>query len=205
MLTKPTLLYYIKRIGHPVFTSRQMADASGKSLSTVTQSLNHLCRQHAVVKLRRGLWGEIVSGRLDAYAVVPYLTPGHRAYVSFVSALSIHGIISQIPPVVTVASTAHSRRIRTSLATYSVHQIASGFFEGFDWDASGGFLIAEPEKALADCLYLAAHRKRQYGRFPELEFPESFRRSRVRHWVKQIRPRQARLFAERRLQEMLDA
>lgn len=47
-------------------------------------------------------------------------------------------------------------------------------------------MIAEPEKALVDCLYLSACKKRQYGYFPELHFPRSFSFKKVKDWIKKI-------------------
>jgi len=176
---------------------------SGKSLSGVVQALNNLCRQGVVVKIRHGLWGETLTGRLNVYDIVPYLTPGHRAYVSFLSALHLYGIIGQIPRVITVASTAHTRQVKTALATYSVHQIARPFFRGFDWDAkSRTYLIAEPEKALADCLYLSGYRKNQYAHFPELEFPRSFKIGRLKYWLSQIPNAKVRRHAETRMRAL---
>ena len=73
----------------------------------------------------------------------------------------MHGIIEQIPQVVTLASTAHTSTLRTKTGVFSVHQIAPVLFDGFDWyKGEGNFLIAEPEKALADYLYFVALGKR---------------------------------------------
>jgi len=71
--------------------------------------------------------------------------------------LHIYGIIEQIPQVVTIASTAHSKTIKTKIGTYVIHRISPYFFKGFDWHkGTGSFLIAELEKALIDSLYLSA-------------------------------------------------
>ena len=50
----------------------------------------------------------------------------------------------------------------------------------------GKFLIAEPEKALVDCLYLSAQKKKQFGHFPELSFPKSFSFKKARGWAGEI-------------------
>jgi len=183
----------IRRIRRPVFTTRELSALSRKSLSSTTQGLETLVRQGLVVKLRRGLWGDAGNDRLSAYAIVPFLSPGHRAYVSFLSALHLHGLVEQIPRVVTVASTAHTKTVVTSLGTFHVHRIVPSFFKGFDRHGrNGDFLIASPEKALVDCLYLSAHRKNQYGHFPELHFPRSFSFRRAKAWAKAIPSLRAR-------------
>ncbi len=177
----------IRQLNRPIFTTHGLAAVSGKSPSATTQALNLLEREGVVVKICRGIWGEAGGGRLSPYAVVPYLFPRHRAYVSFISALHLYGMIGQIPQVVTVASTTHTKIIRTEVGVFSVHRIAPGFFDGFDWyRGTGSFLIAEQEKALVDSLYLSARKKRRFGHFPEMHFPRSFSFRKARSWVKRI-------------------
>jgi len=177
----------VRKLHRPVFTTREVSALSGKSLSATTQGLNYLVRQGLLLKVRRGLWADVSGQRLTAPALVPYLVPGHRAYISFTSALHLHGIVEQIPRVMTLASTAHSRTIRTPLGDFLIHRITPAFLAGFDWDrGEGSFLIAAPEKALVDSLYLSAHRKRQYRHFPELRFPPSFSFSRAAAWARKI-------------------
>ncbi|MBI5244066.1 MAG: hypothetical protein HY922_10390 [Elusimicrobia bacterium] len=178
---------YIRQLKRPIFTTRELSALSGKSLSSVTQALNCLERQGLVIKLCRGVWGEAGNEQMHSFAAVPFLFPRSRAYVSFISALHAHGIIEQIPQFVTLASTTHSRKIRTKLGVYSVHQIAPSFFRGFDWyKGTGSFLMAEPEKALIDGLYLSTRRKKQYAEFPELFFTSSFSFKKAEYWAKEI-------------------
>ena len=179
---------YVKSLGRPVFTTREAASISGRSLSAATQALDHLVRQGIIYKVCRGVWADAGATTVSPYTVIPFLFPRHRAYVSFVSALHMHGIIEQIPQVITLASTAHTRTVRTKVGTFSVHQIAPSFFDGFDWyRGTGSFLIAEPEKALIDSLYLSACKKRQFGHFPEMRFPRSFSFPRALRWARSIR------------------
>ena len=56
------------------------------------------------------------------------------AYVSVQSALYLHGMISQIPHVIYVASLARTQRVATTIGTYSIHQIAPEFFGGYRTD-----------------------------------------------------------------------
>ena len=102
----------INKLGKQVFTTHEVSLASAKSLSVVTQSLNHLVKEGIIVKIHKGVWAQ-GAGPVSPYVVIPYLFPRHRAYVSFISALHLHGIIEQIPQVITLASTAHASTIRT--------------------------------------------------------------------------------------------
>ena len=176
---------------------------SGKSLSAVTQSLNNLVREGAVAKISRGVWMREGGEAVSPYAVIPYLFPRHRAYVSFVTALHIHGIIEQIPQVTELASTSHAITIRTNLGVFYTHHIAPSFFSGFGWHkGNSGFLIAEQEKALIDSLYLSAHKKRRFGNFPELHFPDSFSFKRARAWANKISNKTTRTYVLKKLDDI---
>lgn len=186
-MPRRSILIFIKQLHRPVFTTYELATLSGKSLSTTTQALNFLAREGLIFKIYRGIWGEVGNEHLSPYVVIPFLLPRHRAYVSFISALHLYGIIEQIPQVITLASTAHTKIIDTKIGTFSIHRITPLFFDGFNWyKGTGNFLIAEPEKALVDSLYLSACKKKQLGYFPELHFPKSFSFKKVKEWIKKI-------------------
>ncbi len=199
-MVKKTLIAHIMGLGRPVFSARELSAVSGKSPSTVSQGLAFLRRQGLVVKVSHGVWaaGGTAPG---PYSVIAHILPKQRAYVSFTSALHLHGVIEQIPRVVTLASVAHSREIKTAAGVFAVHHLSPSFFSGFAWrEGAGGFLLAEPEKALVDCLYVSAFRKRQFSYFPELRFPKSFSFKKARGWIDSIKSRKAAVHALRRLE-----
>ena len=199
-MSKRPILIYIKQLHRPVFTTYELAACSGKSPSAVIQALNFLKREGLILKVCRGIWAEAGNEHLSPYAVIPFLLPRHRAYVSFISALHLHGIVEQIPQVITLASTAHTKIIRTKIGTFSVHHITPLFFDGFNWYRKTGiFLIAEPEKALVDSLYLSACKKKQFGYFPELHFPKTFSFKRAKEWVKKIPDSKISSYVRRKL------
>ncbi len=196
-----SILSAIKKLKRPIFTTREAAACAGGSMSNTIQALNHLVKEGVVIKIARGVWGFDMGGvRFSQYSVIPFLLSRSRAYVSFLSALHIQGIIEQIPQSVTLASTSHTRTIKTKFGTFFIHRIAPYFFKGFGWyKSSGDFLIAEPEKALVDCLYLSARRKKQFGHFPELHFPKAFSFRRAFSWAEQIRDPKIRTYVVNRL------
>lgn len=186
-MTKKSILTVIKQLRRPVFTTNEIAALSSRPLSTTVEALKFLEKKEFIFKVYRGIWAESGNKELSPYTVIPYLFPRHRAYVSFVSALHLYGIIEQIPQVITLASMVHTKIIRTKIGTFSVHRIAPSFFYGFDWYRGGGsFLIAEPEKALVDSLYLSTRKKKQFGHFPELYFSKSFSFKKAKAWAKKI-------------------
>lgn len=196
------VLTYIKRLNRPIFTSHEISAMSGKSSSVVTQSLNYLCRVGAVQKICRGVWCE-KGARVSPYMVIPFLSVRHRCYVSFTSALHIYGIIEQIPQVISIASTGHTRTVSTTVGIFTLHSISPAFFKGFDWyKKDGAFLIAQPEKALIDCLYLSARKKKQFSFFPELHFPPSFSFKKAEKWAQSIKTACIRHSVQARLRSL---
>lgn len=202
--TEPrNIMVFIKRLRHPVFTTHELTAISGKSSSTIVQSLNRLAAQGLLIKIYRGVWAEPGPQTLSAFEVIPYLFPRQRVYVSFNTALHLYGIVEQIPQVITLASTSHTNTLHTRAGVFSVHQIAPAFFDGFDWyKGDGKFLIAQPEKALIDSLYLSSRRKKQFGHFPELHFPPEFNFKKAAQWVGRIQEKTIRLYVLKGLKDL---
>ena len=203
-MRKRSVLSVIKGLRRQIFTTREISSISGKSSSCVTQALNNLVGEKAVTKIYRGVWAEEGLTAVSPYAAMPYLFPKECVYISFISALHIHGMVEQIPQVTTIASTAHGRVLRTKIGVFYVHHITSSFFSGFGWyKGNGSFLIADPEKALIDSLYLSAYKKKRFGHFPELHFPASFSFEKAKRWANKIPSRRARAHVKKRIEEII--
>jgi len=204
-MVKKSIIVSIEQLNRTVFTTNELSAFSGKSLSTTTQALNFLQEEGLIEKVYRGIWTKTGHARFSPYAVIPFLFPRHRAYLSFISALHSYGMIEQIPREITLASTAHTKNIRTKVGTFSVHRIAPSFFDGFIWHkGESNFLIAGPEKALIDCLYLSAFKKKQFAYFPELHFPKSFSFKKAKEWVKRISSNNPRVYVQKKLNLLLE-
>ncbi len=193
----------IRAVGRPVFTTREIALLAGGSLSAVSHSLKRMERQGIVRGVVRGLWCDPSDPRFTPFLLVPFLAGGHQAYVSFLSALNLHGMIEQIPHSVFCATTGHTRLRRTPIGAFSFHRINPNFFAGFDWYRGGReFLIATPEKALVDSLYLSSRRGKQFGFFPEIEFGKEFRCHEAQRWAEQIPDPRIRKYVQERLKSL---
>lgn len=197
------IMVFIKRLGRPVFMTHELVSISGKSASTVVQSLKYLEQQGLLIKIYRGVWAEPGAKALSPFEMISYLFPRQRVYVSFIMALHLHGIVGQIPQVITLASVSHTRTIRTKVGIFSVHQLTPRFFGGFDWyKREGSFLIAEPEKALIDSLYLSSRKKKQFGYFPETHFPKEFSFKKASRWVEGISEKKIRQYVLEKLKSL---
>lgn len=181
-----TVIEAIHKAGRLVFSTREIAQMTGASVGSVTQSLRRLEKQGVIKKIIQGVWGFVEDKRFSPFLVIPYLNQNHRSYLSFISALHVYDAISQIPQVITVASTAHTKVFRTSVGAFHVHQISPDFFDGFDWHKTGDYLMATPEKAFVDCLYLASRRSKYFGHFPELDI-SMLDAKKVKAWVGRIK------------------
>jgi predicted transcriptional regulator of viral defense system len=194
----------IQRIDRPVFSTREISALCGTSLSSASQALGRLEKEGLLTRAARGIWCVTTDPRFTPFQLVPLLAGNHQAYVSFFSALHLHGMIEQIPQVVYAATTAHTRRRTTPVGTYSFHRMSPHFFSGYDWYRGGrSFLIATPEKGLVDCLYLSSRKGRRFGRFPEVHLGEPFSRHKAWNWVKRIPDTKIRLNVDSKLSSLL--
>jgi hypothetical protein len=118
------------------------------------------------------------------------LLGSEQGYVSFLSALHIHGALAQIPAHVQVATTGHARRLRTPVATFELLQIKPEMMlHGVKWsDSPLPYRIATVEKALLDTFYISTRRKRRFVKLPELQLRDAaFNRSRYLTLLAQIK------------------
>ncbi len=201
MKEKISIIEAVTKMDRLVFRSCDVSAVAGVSLSSATQSLNRLQEKGFVTKIFRGVWGKCSDKRFSQFDIIPYLFGNHRSYISFTSALHIYGVVGQIPQVITVASTAHSKRIKTTQGTFEVHQLSSDFFDGFDWHGNHDYLIATPEKAFVDCLYLASRKGRQFANFPELEIT-LLKKVLVFDWIEKIANKRIRASVLKRANEL---
>jgi predicted transcriptional regulator of viral defense system len=175
-----TALRLLRDLGAPVVTTSDAAALLQLQPKTASKVLERLAGARHVHPIRRGLWS--LGETPDPYLVAGYVTAPYPAYVSLLSALYLHGLITQIPASIYVVTLGRSRRIRTPFATYSAHRVAPALFGGFDASTR----LATPEKALFDVLYLSGTRGRLFSALPEVEWPRRFRWQAVHEWLARI-------------------
>jgi predicted transcriptional regulator of viral defense system len=190
----------LRRLAKPVFSTGDAALYLGLKPPATTRLLQRLEKAGLALKIRDGLW--TLDLGVDPLLLPEYLAAPFPAYVSLLTALQLHGLISQVPRVVYAVSLAPTRRVRTRIASYSIHRIAPTFFGGFS-TLTSGVRLATPEKALADTLYLAPARSRLFAALPEIEIPRGFDRAATRGWASRIPPGLRRAMFEQRLERLL--
>jgi len=199
-LAATAVLGRLRRLGKPILTTGDAAMHLGLTRSAASRALARLEAADLVQPIRHGLWS--VETRVDPLRLPEYLTAPFPSYVSLLTALRIHGMITQVPHVIYVVSLAPTRRLRTRVADYSVHRVAPGFFGGFT-TTPGGAKVASPEKALLDTLYLAPARSRLFAGLPEVEIPPGFDREAASSWIARIAPGPRREAVRLRLDALL--
>jgi len=144
-----TLLKKLGDIGKGYYTPADISKITGLSGGALKVRLNRLVKSGIIERLRRGM-----------YAVPGMKTDPERAandavypsYISFASALSKYGVISEVPYVLEFATTKGTRKKRVGCMDVVYRKLQKGLF--FGYTLSNGVLIAEPEKAVLDLVYL---------------------------------------------------
>ncbi|XOV85448.1 MAG: type IV toxin-antitoxin system AbiEi family antitoxin domain-containing protein [bacterium] len=172
-----------------IFTTREFATHSGVSMSAATKRLTRLSGKGQLTKVTKGVWANIFHPYFHPLSCVPYLLGKEQGYVSFLTALHIHQVISQIPKTIQIATTGRGRVLESAVASFEFFQIKPELMrQGAQWSESRlPYLIASPEKALIDTLYLSTRKSRRFARLPELDLTNSkFRPREFKSLLKQL-------------------
>lgn len=159
-----------------VFTTRDFAQLADISVAAASKQLARLRRDNrSLVQLTRGIWANTAHPHFSPLACVPVLLGSEQGYVSFLTALHIHGAISQIPAAIQVATTGHTRKLRTSIGLFEFLQLKPEMFaRGVEWsDSPRPFRIAALEKALLDTFYISTRKNRRFAKLPELHLKDA--------------------------------
>ena len=150
---KPRDIQLVQRLGQfdkSYWTVADLQKVLGyKSRQTLLVVLHRLVGQGVLTRMRRGIYRVSINSADPAVLANLLYRP---SYLSFESALSRCGILSQVPYTVTLATTRRSKKITLEGTAVEYRQLRADLFFGHRIDK--GLDIAEPEKALLDALYL---------------------------------------------------
>ncbi|MCJ7592830.1 MAG: hypothetical protein MUO51_15905 [Woeseiaceae bacterium] len=171
-----------------IFTTRDYATAGGTSMSSASRRLDRLSERKALTRLTKGVWANTAHPHFHPLACVPYLLGKEQGYVSFLSALHLHGVLSQIPRTHQVATTGRPRVLESPVGRFEFLRVKPELMrDGVDWsDTHQPFLIASAEKALLDTLYIATRKSKRFASLPELDLDNGFRRREFERLLKQL-------------------
>ena len=138
--------------GKTLFTVTELAHVGHVGRNALNVELARLRRQGIVVRYAHGLHG--LPGAVSAEELLPALDS--RAYMTGLHALHRHGLITQVPAVITCFTSRRSPRAR-------VRSTPAGRFElicvrSKVYAPPAGGVLAGPEQALLDFVYLCRRR-----------------------------------------------
>src|SRR5262249_31602264 len=118
----------------PIFTTRAYAVAARHSLTSASKRLRTLAKHGEVERLTRGIWIVPAHPHFSLYGCVPHLLGREIGYVSFLSALQLHGMISQIPKAIQIATTGPPRNLVTPRGRFEFYQLNPRMMnQGVEW------------------------------------------------------------------------
>ena len=166
-----------------VFTTRDYAVMTGMSLSAASRQLHRYAQQDAIVHITKGVWANTRHPYFTPLACTPYLLGKEQGYVSFLTALHLHDILSQIPARYHIATTGHTRTLKTPVGEFDFIRLKPELMrDGVEWSETKlPYPIATPEKALIDSLYISTRKNRRFAALPELDLtPDVFNHKRFK-------------------------
>jgi len=148
------LIQTLKGFNKSYFSIFDLEKILGLKKNSLYVTLNRLVKSGALIRLKRGVYQpEFKEPELEKTAGELY----YPSYLSFESALSRYGILSQIPYALIFATTKKSKKIYLMGTEIEYRQLKKDYF--FGYILNNGVYIAEPEKALLDQLYMIGRGK----------------------------------------------
>ncbi len=134
-----------------LFTTKTLRDMLRLSVPQATffSMLKRLTRQNILQKLERDKY-MLVGESAHDFRIANFLY--EPSYISLEAALNFHGVLSQFPYEVASMTTRKPVTKTIDEKTYRYARIKKSLFWGYE--PIQGFLVAQPEKALLDLLYL---------------------------------------------------
>ncbi len=172
-----------------IFTTHDYANYAQLSMPAASKRLSRLKEKRLLTHVTKGVWANTSHPYFHPLSCVAFLLNKEQGYVSFLTALHLHGLLSQIPKTIHIASTGHSRKLESPMAYFEFIQIKPELMrQGLIWSETQlPFLLATAEKALIDVLYIATRKNKRFASLPELTLDSSlFNQEKFKYLLKQL-------------------
>ena len=136
------------------FTMADLQKITDLPKESLKVALSRLAKKGVLTRIKRGIY-QLESSSINIPKIANQLY--YPSYLSFESALSRYGILSQVPYTQTFATTKKTKRMSLWGTDVEFRQLKKDLFFGYVMD--NGMYVAEPEKALLDQLYMAGRGK----------------------------------------------
>lgn len=135
----------------PYLTIGDLEKILAAKRASLRVKLSRMVKSGILVRLRKGAYALATRPVEEDKIATQLFQP---SYVSFEFALARYGITGQIPYTVTLASPRLCLKTRLGNTAVEIRKLKRRLFFGYTMD--NGVLIATPEKALLDMLYVVA-------------------------------------------------
>ena len=142
-----------------LFSFSDLVLLTGDKRSSLSVQLSRLVRSGVIERPARGWYGNPFAPPSDEELAMVIRQP---SYLSLEYALARHGVLSQAVYVNTLVTTRLPYTFRTGRRVFEYHQVKKDLFRGYKKEMY--VLVAEPEKALLDLIYVRLVRGRDMGR-----------------------------------------
>lgn len=133
------------------YTIRDLQNIFNVPVKSLRVQLSRWCKRGVFIRLTKGIYTPYNTDiEVDKVANQIY----YPSYLSFESALSYYGILSQIPYTLTFATQKKSKKLVLKDTQIEYTQLANRLFFGYILE--NGIYLATPEKALMDTIYLVS-------------------------------------------------
>ncbi len=161
---------YIKKIYNSkkkFFTNQQLQELLEiNKKNTQRHVARNLTEKNILTRLERGKY-YITDTQPSDFEIAQFLyTP---SYISFETALNYHGILSQFPMEITSATLKKSKTKKIEDKIYTYSQLKPELYFGY-YKKTSKSLMALPEKALLDQVYLISKKLKTENYLNELDF-----------------------------------
>jgi predicted transcriptional regulator of viral defense system len=135
--------------GKRLFSLSDLVLLTGDDRSSLTVQLSRLVSSGVIERPARGWYANPFAPPSDEEVAMVIRRP---SYLSMEYALARHGVLSQQARVLTLVTPRLPYTVRSGDAVFEYHQVKRSLFRGYGTE--GDVMVAEPEKALLDLIYV---------------------------------------------------
>ena len=142
----------LQKSGKRVFSASDLRNLFGvENANTLNKQIRGLIDAEVIVRVSKGCY-YLASNKPSDFELANALY--RPSYISLDSALNYYGILIQSPQQITSITTKLTKNMTKSGKTFSYTHFDQKYFS--DYQSLDGFLIATPEKALVDAMFMTA-------------------------------------------------
>ncbi len=173
------LLDKIKAVPKGYVAFSDIRKLSGLDENSLKVAVNRMVKDGRLDRIVKGVYtADLARVAWEKFACEYY----YPSYLSFEWALAKHGVLSQQPHALTLATERRARRVETPAAVLDYHHLKQDLYWGYGNE--GGDLLADPEKAWLDLAYLSL---KGYARFDRGEMDLGrLDREKIRRYLKRF-------------------